>query len=213
MTRISLTETAQQIIGRSLESGQVAVDATTGNGHDTLFLARTVGAHGRVFGFDIQEQALSMTQQRLEDNHASACVTLFQVSHIEMVNKIPNYYHSHIQAIMFNLGYLPGGDKSVITRAESTLTALAQACQLLATGGAMTILAYPGHAGGESESFGVHQWLSRLDSINYACSVFPSIEKKGVPRLYHLLKRQSDQPNTTPEIIQHEPAPSSGNSA
>lgn len=211
MTRISLTETAQQIIGRSLANGHTAIDATVGNGHDTLFLADVVGAHGRVFGFDIQKRALSMTRQRLQDYQAPARVNLFQVSHSEMVDTIPNRYHGKIQAIMFNLGYLPGSDKSVITRPASTLTALTQACQLLAPGGTMTVLTYSGHAGGEREALDVYQWLNRLDPADFACSAYPSREKKGMPRLFHLLKRDAGQPAELPETGRNEPALPCGN--
>lgn len=148
--RISLLETAHGIVRAGLHAGDFAVDATLGNGHDTLFLADCVGEHGHVYGFDIQRQALSSTLMRLQQHGLEKRVTLLETSHAEMPACIPERFHGRIKAVMFNLGYLPGGDKSLITLSRSTLAAINAACRLPAEV-VITVLAYPGHNGGEQE--------------------------------------------------------------
>lgn len=189
MTRISLPETAHRLIEKRLQNGDSAIDATLGNGHDTLFLARQVGTEGHVYGFDVQLQALESTRARLTQAGLSANITLFHASHADMASFIPPEQQGRIQAVVFNLGYLPGSDKTIITRAESTLTALSAACGMLAPAGVMTILAYPGHAGGDLETEQVHQWLERLEPSRFHYTTYASsVDKPGAPRLFYLEK-------------------------
>ena len=152
MLRISLAEIAHDIVRRHLCLGGIAVDATLGNGHDTQFLAEWVGDQGHVFGFDIQLQALTNTSQRLRRNGLENRVTLFHACHAEMLGFLPDSLLGRMQAIMFNLGYLPGADKKLITRTKSTLAAIDAAIDLLSEQGVITVLAYPGHAGGDQET-------------------------------------------------------------
>jgi predicted methyltransferase len=168
MTRISLAKVAHALIGESLKPGDVAVDATLGNGHDTLFLAHVVGPAGRVYGFDIQDQALDNTRRRLEEHGVAERVTLIQASHADMLEHIPVETHGHIGAIMFNLGYLPGADKRITTQTETTLQAVHVGCALLAAGGIMSLMAYPGHDGGDLESMRLAQCLAELDALSFA---------------------------------------------
>ncbi len=186
--RISLTAQAHSIILKHLGSGECAIDATVGNGHDTLFLAQQVGSTGTVFGFDIQQQAIESTQTRVNDNNCSNITQLFQTSHANIAQSIPLNFHGKIKAIMFNLGYLPGSDKSIITQTESTLNALAHAINLLAKPGLLTIAAYPGHSGGKSETDAIKQWLEQLPSDQYSTQTIYSSEKETAPRLYIIKK-------------------------
>ena len=157
-----LTHKAHVIVSRYLGDGQLAVDATAGNGHDTLFLARQVGDTGRVFAFDIQEQALRATAARLEQSGLDSRVKLIHGGHEQMAASLPPASHGRIQAVMFNLGYLPHSDKTTITRAEHSLPALEQARRLLAPGGIISVLAYRGHPGGLEESLAVKDALATL---------------------------------------------------
>lgn len=191
MTRISLPETAHRFIKDSLKNGDIAIDATLGNGHDAFFLAELVGAQGHVYGFDIQAEAVENTKRRLSASGLLDRITLFQASHAAMERFIPHPHHDHIQAIMFNLGYLPGGDKTVITRTESTLAALNAACNLLAPGGRLSVLAYPGHAGGDSEAEAVQNWLATLEAGRFEHSTeLSAVHKAQAPRLYRIEKQQ-----------------------
>jgi len=193
MQRISLVNVAHNLIRDVLHPGDIAVDATVGNGHDTLFLVEQVSPSGRVFGFDIQQTAIEATRAKVE-SHCKAsfrpeCLTLIQASHADMSDKIPAHYHGNISAIMFNLGYLPGGDKSIITLTDSTLTALNSACRILSGNGIITILAYPGHQGGDLETDRVKNWCEQLDKDQFEISIIYSSEnKKSAPRLFVIRK-------------------------
>jgi len=186
--RISLTAQAHSIIEQHLLVGDMAIDATTGNGHDTLFLAKQVGISGKVFGFDLQQQAIDSTQSRLKDEGFADNTQLFLSSHSNMQQCIDADFYGKIKVIMFNLGYLPGSDKSIITETESTLSALEQAIELLIKSGILTIAAYPGHPGGDTETQAIEQWHQQLDGQQYSVKTFYSSEKDTAPRLYIVQK-------------------------
>jgi SAM-dependent methyltransferase len=142
-----------------VRAGQYAIDATCGNGHDTLLLARLVGAGGHVWGFDIQEQALVETGRRLDEAELSNRVTLLHSGHEELARQIA----VPVQVVLFNLGYCPGGDRGIVTRPETTVSALEQALHLLAAGGIVVVTIYPGHDGGAEEQSSVERWAAQLD--------------------------------------------------
>lgn len=149
------TEMAQEWLRRVIEPGDCVIDATLGNGHDALFLAQCVGHGGKVFGFDVQEQALHSATQKLKcGGIADGVYEWHLVSHTQMVEwvRVP------VKAVMFNLGYLPGADHGLITTAEETLAALSAAATLLVPGGVITVVCYPGHKGGEQEALAVKEW-------------------------------------------------------
>ena len=130
-----------------LRPGDLAVDATMGNGHDTERLAELVGPEGRVIAFDIQAQAVESTRARLEAAGLLDRVTLVQDSHANMAAHIDR----PPRLIAFNLGFLPGGDKQVTTLLDSTLAAVRAAMALLQPGGMLLVCSYPGHAEGQRE--------------------------------------------------------------
>lgn len=162
-----LTITAHRLVSEVLTPGSIAVDATTGNGYDTLFLARTVGPTGHVFGFDIQRNALTNTEQRLIAAGLMQQTTLFHEGHEMMKEFLPSHYRGRVMAIMFNLGYLPGSDKRVTTTAENTIQALAAGLDLLAEGGIISILSYRHHEGGEEEFYRLGVWLEKIITRNH----------------------------------------------
>jgi len=185
MQRISLVNAAHNLIRDVLHPGDIAVDATVGNGHDTLFLVEQVSPSGRVFGFDIQQTAIDSTREKFQQTHSPECLTLIHASHADMSDKIPAHYHGNIKAIMFNLGYLPGGDKSIITRTDSTVMALNSAIRILSSNGIITVMAYPGHPGGDLETEQVKNWCEQLDDNQFKISIIYSSEnKESAPRLF-----------------------------
>lgn len=185
MKRISLVNAAHNLIKEHLHTGDIAIDATVGNGHDTLFLAEQVGASGRVYGFDIQQAAIDSTREKLRQAHTPECLTLIHASHALMAGKIPGQHHGKISVIMFNLGYLPGGDKNIITQTDSTLTALNAASRILSPNGIITLLAYPGHQGGDQETDQVKSWCEQLNPDQFNVSTLYSAEhKESAPRLF-----------------------------
>lgn len=190
MKRISLLEVAHAAVRQSVRVGDVVVDATLGNGHDTVFLAQAVGAAGRVYGFDIQPQAVQATRQRLQAQGLLDRVDLYLASHAGMGRYIPEIHHGGIMAVMFNLGYLPGADKNIITRADSTVVALTEACGLLAMGGVLTVTVYPGHPGGDEEAAGVEAWACGLDGKGYQVeTVLSQLHQASAPRLFVVRKQ------------------------
>jgi SAM-dependent methyltransferase len=146
-----------------VQSGQFAIDATCGNGHDTLLLARLVGENGHVWGFDIQQKALAETGQRVADAGLSCSVTLLHTGHEELARLVA----VPVQVVLFNLGYLPGGDRAIITLPDTTASALKQALQLLAPGGIVLVTVYPGHSGGSEEQSTVEEWAAGLEPRKY----------------------------------------------
>lgn len=138
--------------------GDHVIDATCGNGHDTLLLAELVGSGGLVLAFDIQEQALVATAARLSEAGMSAPVKLIHGGH----EGIAGQCAGPVRAVVFNLGYLPGGDCSIVTRPESTCAGLEQSLELLEPGGMVILTLYPGHAGGAQEITALEARLAQL---------------------------------------------------
>ncbi len=157
-----LTEQAHDIIRQAVRAGDTAIDATAGNGYDTTFLSRLVGPSGKVFSFDVQQTALDRTWERL-DVEGLTNVTLLHRDHAAMSEIIPERHHGQVAAVMFNLGYLPGGDTLVTTRANQTITSIAAALKLLRPQGVLTVIAYVGHVGGLDEATAVERLLRGLE--------------------------------------------------
>ncbi len=141
-----------------VRSGDRVVDATCGNGNDTLLLAKLGGAGGRVWAFDIQQEAIESTARKLAAQGLTERVTLVAGGHETMAERID----VPLNAVVFNLGYLPGGDRSIITRPETTGAALKQTLTLLAPGGIVMLTIYPGHDGGDAERRLVEEWAATL---------------------------------------------------
>jgi SAM-dependent methyltransferase len=180
---VSVLSFAHDLARQRIRPGDTAIDATAGNGNDTLLLARSVGRGGLVLAFDIQEAALERTGRKLTEagigwrradrgaeaaragagRRAAGCL-LVPASHAEMERWAEAAGVTSVAAVMFNLGYLPGdgADRSVITRAESTLPAMEAALRLLRPGGVLTAVLYPGHRGGDEEAAAVERWAAGL---------------------------------------------------
>lgn len=159
------TAAAQARVADVLKPGEFAIDATLGNGHDTVFLAGCVGPRGTVWSFDVQSQALVQARIALAGTSRDARgeVVLIEASHADMAHHIPPTQHGRIGAVMFNLGYLPGGDKTVTTLAASTLRAVEGASDLLRPGGVMTVVGYVGHTAGRDEVDALLGWMATDD--------------------------------------------------
>lgn len=162
-----LTEMAQAILDPIIGAKDVVIDATAGNGFDTAFLARKVRNRGLVFAIDKQACAIESMQLKLKTN-PSRQVKPILGDHAELERLIPQEHHGKIAAVMFNLGYLPRGDKFFKTTAETTRPALNQAVRMLRPGGVMTVMAYVGHPGGPEEARAVIETLNSLgDQIEW----------------------------------------------
>lgn len=164
---LSLTGLAQAAVSGHAAAGDTLVDATVGNGHDTLFLASIAGPRGRVFGFDIQSAALQAAHDRLRAKGLEQGVTLIQKGHEHLEHALTALDAGHPAAIMFNLGYLPGGAKHLHTLPATTAAGLEQGLRLLRPRGVLTVMAYPGHEGGAEESRRVAEMLEALDASRF----------------------------------------------
>lgn len=163
MRAIRLVDLAHQKIAEILKADDMAIDATTGNGHDTAFLARQVGSGGRVYGFDIRSDAICNTKLLLKTQEILDRVVLFQIGHENLSTCIPLQHRNMIRAVMFNLGYLPGGDKQQqSTCIESSLIAIKSAAQLIGSGGRISVLCYTGHPGGHEETEAIKTYTRSL---------------------------------------------------
>lgn len=175
-----LTQIAHELIRREVAELQApaspslfAIDATAGNGHDTLFLAELVGPTGRVWAVDIQADAIARTQLRVGEWIDR--VELHRADHANLKSIVPAEMHGRISIVMFNLGYLPGGEKSMITRTGSTLVALDAASELLGPGGLLSMIAYPGHPGGDQEALAVASWIAaQAETFEIASEPLPN---------------------------------------
>lgn len=185
MTRRPLTYIAHEHLGEYLTPGTLAIDATVGNGHDTLFLAEHVTPGGHIFGFDIQPVALQTTKKRLAAAGLTEHVTLVQRGHEQLADALPKEWHGQVAAVMFNLGYLPGGDKQTTTHAKTTCAALEQSRAVLQPSGWISLLVYRDHVGAAEETNAVVDWVSSLGKdFDISCHESPG------PVLY-LIRRHS----------------------
>lgn len=158
-------EIARNRVLEIVNPGDAVVDATTGNGHDTLWLARKTGSSGRVFAFDVQPQAIENARQRLQEASCESQVQFINDCHSKLSDNLPA--NTNISAAIFNLGYLPGGDKRVITRPDTTIEALEQSLDRLKSGGVLSVVLYPGHEGGNDESAEILRWAKELDPLRF----------------------------------------------
>lgn len=158
----NVLEVARKLIRERVAASETVIDATMGNGNDTLFLAQHTEGIGRVIAYDIQPQAIEKTKARLEREGVSASVDLRLASHEAMAE-----LSERVAAIMFNLGYLSGGNKDITTQSDSTLRAIEAGLSLLRPGGIMTIIVYWGHDAGKIEKEAVENYCELLDQTNY----------------------------------------------
>ncbi|ACB83752.1 class I SAM-dependent methyltransferase [Natranaerobius thermophilus] len=181
------TEIDKQLLDGVISQGDRVVDATCGNGHDTEYLANRVGDQGLVYAFDIQKQALETTWKRLQQEGLHERVRLLNKGHEKLIEDV----EGPVSCVMFNLGYLPGSDKKVVTEPQNTIRAIEGALSLLKAGGLLTIVLYPGHETGMIESQVVQDYLMRLDQTKFHTKKIISLNfKNNPPYLMAVLKNK-----------------------
>ena len=178
---VDLVGLHKHFILEHLGEGDVAVDFTMGNGNDTLFLSKTVGESGRVYAFDIQEEALESTRAHLRENGAPENYTLICASH----HRVKEFVKEPIKAGMFNLGYRPrSGKKAVTTMRETTMPAVEAALELLAPDGALIVAIYPGHEEGALEGEMLREYFSTLSKYRICPSEFHILNSQDSPYFF-----------------------------
>ncbi|EMG27867.1 S-adenosylmethionine (SAM)-dependent methyltransferase [Listeria fleischmannii 1991] len=168
---------SHRLLKKIVFAGDVVLDATCGNGHDTLFLSNLVGPNGTVYAFDIQEEAIEHTSARLIENNSLNQVKLFKKSHAE----INRYVLEPIKAAIYNLGYLPGGDKSITTRSDSTIESITQVLEKLVPQGIVILVIYHGHDAGKAEKSAVLKYAESLPQKDFHVLRYGFINQQNNP--------------------------------
>ncbi|MGN2263905.1 tRNA (mnm(5)s(2)U34)-methyltransferase [Lactococcus lactis] len=190
-------EMAHWMLKDIIKTNDVVVDATMGNGYDTQFLAE-LGAN--VYAFDVQEEALNATEKRLDDagiknqifeKNLSKLLTEPSVNLVLSGHeKLSEYVKEPIKAAIFNLGYLPKTDKSVVTKADTTLTALDALTNQLVVGGRIAIMIYYGHEGGMKEKNAVIKWTSSLPQKDWEVTSYAPLNQIHTPPILVLIEKR-----------------------
>lgn len=178
---------SHEVLRENVEAGDYVIDATVGNGHDTSFLANLVGKSGKVYGFDIQEQAIKNTIDKLtKENH---------IEQVELINDGHENINKHISteneiaAVTFNLGYLPSGDKNIITKGDTTISAIEQSIQLIKKRGVISIMIYYGHEGGLEEKKTVDDFVSNLPQDKFQVIMYKIVNQINNPPYLYLIQK------------------------
>ncbi|MBE7042700.1 MAG: methyltransferase domain-containing protein [Ruminococcaceae bacterium] len=162
-----------------IQSGDRVIDATAGNGHDTLFMAKLVGKNGHITAFDIQPQALENTKKRLEKEAVDGQVTLILDGHQNM----KQYVEGPVKAVTFNFGYLPGGDHHICTHADTSIAAILAALELISEDGMVLLGIYYGGDSGFEEKDALMAFLKTLDPHEYSVLCHDFINYPNCPPL------------------------------
>ncbi|HOA40558.1 MAG: class I SAM-dependent methyltransferase [Halanaerobiales bacterium] len=184
-----MVEFSHLLMSRQISKGAIVIDATAGNGHDSLFLARIVGEDGKVYSFDIQEKAIANTARLLAEHHLLDRVELIKDGH----QNLDKYIKKEIDGMIFNLGYLPGGDKEITTRKDTTITALEKGLKLLKYGGIITMVVYTGHPGGREELEAILALVDGLDPHIYNVLNYKFINQKSAPEILAIIRRRAEE--------------------
>lgn len=191
------TMTRQAMPCQTSGQGGIAIDATAGRGLDTLFLAELAGESGHVYGFDIQKKALHAALARLAKAGLDHRTTLLHAGHETMGTALPESVRGRVDAIMFNLGYLPGTDESIVTRGETTCTAIDAGLGLLRPGGMLSLVIYTGHPGGLEEAEAVERHCASIPT-RVAQVLRCTMHNHEAPKVrVVLMEKRKSQPNTS----------------
>lgn len=186
MSFISPLTLSHQLLKASLAPDDWAIDATVGQGYDTSFLCQQL-PQGKIFAFDIQKEAIAIAQKRV--SASTGQIEWIEDSHAHFNAHLPNC-QGKIAAIMYNLGYLPGGDKNITTQVTSTLESLAQALHLLKAGGLITLMVYPGHPEGQREKEALLSYCRTLDQSKVDVYSYQAINQQHHPAFLLVLQKK-----------------------
>lgn len=179
---------SHQLLKDVIDEGDHVIDATMGNGNDTRFLAELVGTTGRVYAFDIQEQAIKNTYEKLAEYKDRS--TLFLAGHETIDETIS--VDQPIKAAIFNLGYLPNSDKKIITLPETTKHAMTAILNRLSVSGRMILVIYYGHDGGEAEKNEVLRFCQELPQEKFSVLNYQFINQKNNPPILLCVEKKND---------------------
>ncbi|WP_017472312.1 class I SAM-dependent methyltransferase [Amphibacillus jilinensis] len=183
---------AHELIQQVIQPGEIVIDATCGNGHDTVMLSQATGPNGVVYAFDIQAEAITNTKRLLEENQLNN-VELIHDSHQYVDHYLDDRADQQLAGAIFNLGYLPGSDKTIITKPTSTISAIDKIACRLKVGGIIVCVVYYGHSGGQSEKEALLDHLKHYDQKQFNVLQYGFINQKNHPPFVLALeKKQAD---------------------
>lgn len=181
----NLVNISGDIINKHVKENMFVLDGTVGNGNDTLLLSSLVGEKGKVYGFDIQDLAIENTKKLLVKNNIYDNVDLICDSH----ENLKTYILDKLDFAIYNLGYLPRGDKNVITKKTSTVYSITQALELLKKNGILIAVSYVGHEGGKNENEGLEGLLTSLDSKIFSVLKYNYINNSNNPPIMYVVEK------------------------
>lgn len=179
---------SHELVSKVVLPGDIVVDATMGNGNDTLFLANLVGDSGKVYAFDLQQLALDNTKKRLSGAGVLHRAELILKGHQHMAEYVPQ----GVKAVMFNLGYLPKGDHSIGTKAETTIAAIEEAMKLLCKEGIIMLVIYYGGDSGFEEKNAVMDYFKTIDCKKYSVLVQDFINQVNCPPIAVCIEKMTE---------------------
>lgn len=182
---IQILDFVKQVGQLKLEAANIIVDATLGNGHDTLWMLQNAKT-AKLYGFDIQQEAITQTKKRLEAAHIDISKSMFiHDSH----SNLDHYVKEPIDLLMFNFGYLPGSDKTVMTQTKTSLIAIQKGLAQLAPRGVAILVVYPGHYEGEREAKAIEDEIKHLPWESYRVYCYQIMNNtKKPPKAYIIQK-------------------------
>lgn len=182
-----ITEINKIYLEDIIKEGDICVDATMGNGYDTVYLAKKVGKNGKIYAFDVQEEAVKSTSKKL---------TKENIENVELIldghQNMDKYVKEPVACIVFNLGYLPRAKHQIITKADTTIEAIKKGLELLKPNGVMSIAMYIGHEGGMDEKNAVYELTKSLDQNYFNVLYSKFINQVNNPPELLLIEKKGD---------------------
>lgn len=170
-------------IAAAVNFGDIVIDATAGNGNDTKKLSDAAGENGRVYAFDIQANAIAEAKKQ---EYRFSNVTFLNESHA----MLDSFVKDEVSFVIFNLGYLPRGDHSIITKAESTITAVEKAMRLLRPEGVILLVIYRGGDTGFEESEAVLKYIEGIDYKKFNVLLFDYKNRPNNPPMVAVIQKK-----------------------
>ncbi|ASN07335.1 16S rRNA (cytosine(1402)-N(4))-methyltransferase [Virgibacillus necropolis] len=182
---------SHHLIEEAVNKGETVIDATCGNGHDTVFLSKVVGEGGHVYGFDIQEQAILNTRELLASQKIKNA-TIIKDSHSNAIHHLSVDQLTSLGGAIFNLGYLPGSDKGIVTKSETTILAIEGILTHLKENGVVVLVVYHGHEGGELEKRNIMEYVHQLDQKLHSVLYYGFINQKNTPPFIIAIEKRTN---------------------
>lgn len=183
----SVLNIVNKLIDENIFEKNIVVDATLGNGFDSVKLLKKIGPQGKLYAFDVQEEAIENALVNFkEEGLLQYNYQIYNKSHdkIDLINE-------EVDFIIYNLGYLPGGDKSITTKKETTIRSISKGLEILKPNGLMVIVSYHGHIAGKEEKLALEDFLTSLDQKRYNCLKSGFINQRNNPPILYLIEKNN----------------------